>query len=51
MAKNATKSNKPAASTTPKKAGKKTTKKASKPATQIFDPLGPGYKVSRKSGG
>jgi hypothetical protein len=51
MAKNAEKSKQSAASATPKKAGKKTAKKASKPATKIFDPLGPGYKVSNKSGG
>jgi len=54
MAKNAEKSKQPAASATPKKAaktGKKTVKKASKPATKIFDPLGPGYRVSNKSGG
>ena len=48
MAKNAAKSNKP--STKPKKAGKKTGKKPSK-QVKIFDPLGPGYKVSSKSGG
>jgi hypothetical protein len=50
MAKDASKSKKPAASTTPKKAVKKTRKKASK-RIKIFDPLGPGYKVSSKSGG
>ena len=51
MAKNAEKSKQPAAPAAPKKGGKKAAKKASKPATKIFDPLGPGYKVSNKSGG
>ena len=50
MAKNAAKSNKPAAAATPKKAAKKTGKKPPK-QIKIFDPLGPGHKVSSKSGG
>jgi hypothetical protein len=52
MAKEASKSKKPAASATPKKAPKKTAKKAAKKSRKkIFDPLGPGYTVSSKSGG
>jgi hypothetical protein len=56
MAKEASKSKKPAASATPKKAPKKTAKKTAKKAAKksrkkIFDPLGPGYTVSSKSGG
>jgi len=56
MAREASKSKKPAASATPKKAPKKTAKKTAKKAAKksrkkIFDPLGPGYTVSSKSGG
>jgi hypothetical protein len=47
MAKTPAKPTKPAAA--PKKADKKPAKKAPKP--KIFDPLGPGHKVSHKSGG
>jgi hypothetical protein len=43
---------KPKKSAAPKKAPKKTAKKAPKKSkTEIFDPLGPGYRVSTKSGG
>jgi hypothetical protein len=51
MAKDTSKPKKSAAAA-PKKAPKKTAKKAPrKRPTVIFDPLGPGYTVSKKSGG
>ena len=46
MAKEAAKPKKP----TPKKAARKPARKAPRPL-KIFDPLGPGHKVSNKSGG